>query len=105
MPETMFTIPRGLAARRYRDAYERSLRQGHGERRVMANQAHQAARSALTPQQAAITDMVVLRGQELDVVARKADRTSEALEALLAEALDALQVHYRAVDAADEVAA
>ena len=101
MAETCLTIPRGLAARRYRDTFERTERQGNAERRIMALQAHRAAKASLTPQQGAIAEMALLKGQELTVVARKADRSVSDLEAMLAGALDALIDHYRIVDLAE----
>ena len=100
-PGPSLTITQGTAARRYRDTFERSLTAGHAERRVMAQQAHTAAKAALTPQQAAIAEMMLLRAQDIAAVAQKAGRTVGDLSLMLAGACDQLAAHYRAVDQAE----
>jgi hypothetical protein len=87
---TELTLAQAEAARAYERVHEVSQREGRPERRLMAKDNFAAARRALTPQETAVIDLVVLRGHTVAAVATAAGRTHAHMEQLYLAGLNKL---------------
>ena len=100
MSEVEIDEREALAADRYANQAEKTLRVGSGAARVMAAEAFMAARRALTLREVAIVDMAVVKGRSLAQISSLTGSAAPDLALLLKEACTKLADHYDAEVAA-----
>ncbi len=107
MTEFVITERHARATSRYEKLVETSQTTTHAHKRLDSAQKVRAAKAALSRQEAAILDMVVIRGRTLEALAEATKQPRDHLERLFLRAAETLAQHFdppTAADRAEDVA-
>lgn len=94
-PRNELSSEQAEAAEKFASMAERAEGARDALKRAIAGDAFRAAKAVLAPAEAAIMDLIVIKGRSLTDTAAKAGRKKEDLEVLLIGACDKLAVHFK----------
>lgn len=94
-PRNELSAEQAEAAEKFASMAERAAGARDALKRAIAGDAFRAAKAVLTPPEAAIMDLIVIKGRSLTDTAAKAGRNKEDLEILLIGACDKLAIHFK----------